>query len=52
MQEAILSPYGLKFAQGIIHVINNCPPNKGKKKKVGKFKEEMDFTELKWSDDK
>lgn len=34
MQEAILSPYGLKFAQGIIHVISNCLPNKGKKKKL------------------
>lgn len=25
---------------------------KEKKKKVGEFKEEMDFTEVKWSDDK
>lgn len=31
MQEAILSPYGLKFAQGIIHVISNCLSTKGKK---------------------
>lgn len=30
MQEAILSPYGLKFAQGIIHVISNCLSSKGK----------------------
>lgn len=32
MQEAILSPYGLKFAQGIIHVISNCLSTKGEKK--------------------
>lgn len=30
MQEAILSPYGLKFAQGIIHVISNCLSTKEK----------------------
>lgn len=33
MQEAILSPYGLKFAQGIIHVISNCLSAERKKKK-------------------
>lgn len=43
MQEAILSPYGLKFAQGIIHVISNCLSTKGKK--PGKFKEDMVFTD-------
>lgn len=43
MQEAILPPYGLKFAQGIIHVISNCLSTKGKK--LGKFKEDMAFTE-------
>lgn len=31
MQEAILSPYGLKFAQGIIHVISNCLSTEGEK---------------------
>jgi len=30
MQEAILSPYGLKFAQGIIQVISNCLSTTGK----------------------
>lgn len=46
MQEVILSPYGLKFAQGIIHVISNCLSAERKKKKIfGKFEEDMAFNE-------
>lgn len=49
MQEALLSPYGLKFAQGIIHMISNCLSTKGKT--LGEFKEDTVFSEdagLKW----